>query len=337
MSNQCIGGIIGKSPPPVSQTAASGMWSLSQQAVLKKSNIWAAVLPNAPVIGVATAITYSTATVTFTPPENKYGITGYIATSSPSGITGTVSGENSTSITVSGLAGSTNYTFTVQAVSSVGTGPASIASNQITTAPAVPTVIGQSWGGGFYAGKISTSANGVATHYLIVSPKATGETTREWGGYGTVTNITSKINGPTNSASLAALGYAAAAFCEGLSIGGYTDWYLPASNELEVLYYFLKPAAFNNDTSYGANVNAVSPEPYNTNYSTSSPGQTTAVEFQDGNTNGFVFNYYWSSSEDPTWIGVRAATVIEFGYGSQSYAYKYDVRYVRAVRRIPIV
>ena len=33
-----------------------------------------------------------------------------------------------------------------------------------------PTVIGQAYGGGFYAGQISTTANGVATHYLIIAP-----------------------------------------------------------------------------------------------------------------------------------------------------------------------
>jgi hypothetical protein len=35
---------------------------------------------------------------------------------------------------------------------------------------AAPTVIGQAFGGGFYAGDISTTANSVATHYLVLAP-----------------------------------------------------------------------------------------------------------------------------------------------------------------------
>ena len=112
-----------------------------------------------------------------------------------------------------------------------------------TYKPAPPTTIGQAYGGGFYAGKISTTANGVATHYLIVAPKASGEALyQKWGTSGVTTAQTSVIDGPTNSAVEAALGaaYQAAKFCEDLNIGTYSDWYLPAKNELEVLYYFLK-------------------------------------------------------------------------------------------------
>ena len=93
--------------------------------------------------------------------------------------------------------------------------------------PVFPNV-GAPYGGGFIGGKINVSGT---QYYLIVAPKASGEnTSRTWGVVGTTTGITSVINGPTNSASLAALGasYQAATFCEGLTIGGYSDWYLPA-------------------------------------------------------------------------------------------------------------
>jgi hypothetical protein len=207
-----------------------------------------------------------------------------------------------------------------------------------TYKPAVPTVIGEAWGGGFYAGKIAVGGGGVATHYLIVAPKASGEnSSRTWGTYGVTTAQTSVINGPTNSAVEAALGasYQAAVFCEGLTIGGYTDWYLPAKNELEVLYYFLKPTTNANNTGSGSNANAVSPEPISTNYTSGSPAQTSAgIGFRTGETNALVFSAdYWSSTE----VNANNAWYQNFSGGFQgNTGFKGNSSYVRAVRRIPI-
>jgi hypothetical protein len=89
-------------------------------------------LPDAPTIGTATATSYSTATVAFTAPTNTGGlpITGYQALSSPGSITATGA---SSPITVTGLSGSTTYTFTVRAQNAIGYGAYSGASNSITT------------------------------------------------------------------------------------------------------------------------------------------------------------------------------------------------------------
>ena len=201
-----------------------------------------------------------------------------------------------------------------------------------TYKPALPTVIGQAYGGGFYAGKINVSGT---QYYLIVSPKASGETSAAWGVFGVTTGTTSVIDGPTNSADLAALGalYAAATFCEGLTIGGYSDWYLPAKNELEVLYYFLKPTTTANDTGSGSNANAVSPEPYNTNYTSGNPAQTSAgIGFRTGETNAFISNYYSSSTEKNS----SSVEDQDFADGRQSGDSKSDSLNVRAVRRIPV-
>ena len=199
--------------------------------------------------------------------------------------------------------------------------------------PPPPTTIGGAYGGGFYAGRINVSG----TFYnLVVAPKASGQSSgRTWGTSGVVTAQTSVIDGPTNSASLAALGasYQAAVFAEGLTIGGYSDWYLPAQNELEVLYYNLKPTTDANDTSGGSNANAVSPEPISTNYTSGSPAQTSAgIQFTLGGTDAFASSRYWSSTE----LNLNYAWVQGFVDGNQGFFGKTNSYYVRAVRRIAV-
>jgi hypothetical protein len=169
---------------------------------------------------------------------------------------------------------------------------------------AMPNV-GDPIGGGFFAGFVSVAGDGIASHYLIVSPKATGETTKAWDSTagGSTTGLTSVIAGPTNSAGLAALGasFAAATFCEGLTINGYSDWYLPARNELEVAYYNLKNVAEANyiaTGNKGSNANAVPPmEPVSTEYTALRPAQTLAAAFRVGQAEAFTDYHFWSSTE----------------------------------------
>ena len=201
--------------------------------------------------------------------------------------------------------------------------------------------IGDPFGGGFFAGYISETADGVATHMLIVSPKASGETTAAWDTVGGVTTgFTSLIDGPTNSAGLAALGarYEAATFCEGLTINGYSDWYLPARNELEVAYYNLKNVTQANYSpgSYGSNANAVPPwEPVSTNYTSARPAQTTVDAFKVGGVEAFADSYFWSSSEYSSTLA-WVQTFYSGGPGNQDGSTKTDVYYVRAFRRLAI-
>lgn len=74
------------------------------------------------------------ATVSFTlPVYDGKGVATYVATSSPSGLTG--SGASSP-ITVTGLANGTSYTFTVTTISGYGVSAISVASNAVS--PVVP-------------------------------------------------------------------------------------------------------------------------------------------------------------------------------------------------------
>ena len=192
-------------------------------------------------------------------------------------------------------------------------------------------VIGSAYEGGYYAGKISTAGNGTADYYLVVAPKSSGESILQWKTINTSTSGTSSvIDGPTNSANMNNASHPAAQFCEGLTIGGFSDWYMPARNELEVCYYNLKPTTNSNNTSSGTNTNAVPSR--GSNYTSGTPAQTSVSDFQSGGAQAFAAGAYWSSTE----FSSTNARLQDFGFGFQSNDSKVNVYYVRAVRRVAV-
>jgi hypothetical protein len=192
-----------------------------------------------------------------------------------------------------------------------------------------PTVIGQAFGGGFYAGQIGVSS--VATHYIIVGPVASAQSSLQFKTSLTGGDPTSVIDGPTNSATMNSATYPAAQFCEGLTIGGFTDWYMPAKNELEICYYNLKPTTTSNNTSYGTNANAVPARA--SNYTTGTPAQTSATDFiTTTGTQAFNSANYWTSSQSSTTTGWAQF----FLNGYQQYLPKTGTYNVRAIRRVAV-
>ena len=103
--------------------------------------------PGAPTGVSASATAYNSASVSFTAPFNGgLPIDSYVATSCPGGITGS---SASSPVSVSGLTGSTSYTFKVKAHNSLGYGCCSSSSGSITTpAPPVSATIMVVAGGG---------------------------------------------------------------------------------------------------------------------------------------------------------------------------------------------
>ena len=201
--------------------------------------------------------------------------------------------------------------------------------------PNVPSVIGQAFGGGFYAGQIGVSS--VATHYLIVGPISSAQSTLQWKNARTgTTGADSVIDGVQNTADMVADGnatvYPAAHFCNNLSTGGQTDWYMPARNEVEICYYNLKPTTQLNNTGWGTNANAVPARAIN--YTSGTPAQTSATDFKDTGAEDFVNTNYWTSTEYAT--STNAAWGKGFGIGGESYLYKDTAYRTRAIRRIPV-
>ena len=196
-----------------------------------------------------------------------------------------------------------------------------------TWPPTLPA-IGSALGGGFFAGQIDQSGT---IYNLVVGPVSSAEnSSKQWKTGNTSTAGTSSvIDGPTNSSNMNNASHPAAFFCEGLSIGGFTDWYMPAKNELEVCYYNLKPTTTSNDTtSSGINANAVPARA--SKYTAGTPAQTSVAAFQTGGAEAFAADTYWSSSE------FNATTSWEqfLGNGGQSNFNKNDPYRVRAIRRV---
>ena len=201
--------------------------------------------------------------------------------------------------------------------------------------PNVPTVIGQAFGGGFYAGQIGVSS--VATHYLVIGPIASAQagTALSYKNANTATaGADSVIDGPQNTADIVADGnstvYPAAHFCNDLTIGGFSDWYMPAKNELEVCYFNLKPTTNSNITTSGINANAVPARA--SNYTAGTPAQTTAAAFKDTGAEDFAADYYWSSTEN----SATTAWAQTFYEGLQNGNFKNGSVLVRAIRRVPV-
>ncbi len=191
--------------------------------------------------------------------------------------------------------------------------------------------IGSAYGGGFYAGQISTTGNGVATHNLVIGPLSTAQSTSKWKTSDTFTSGTSSvIDGPTNSANMNDASHPAAQFCEGLTIGGFSDWYMPAKNELEVCYFNLKPSTTSNSTGSGINSNAVPARA--SNYTAGNPAQTSAAAFQTGGAEPFETELYWSSTE----VSATSGANQYFSTGGQVSSSKDAGRRVRAVRRVAV-
>ncbi len=204
-----------------------------------------------------------------------------------------------------------------------------------------PAVLGEPWGGGYFAGYISHTADGNPTHALIVAPRATGATgtgyavttTLAWKTANTTTSgTTSDFDGAANTAAMVTAGIAnhpAAEFCVNLSIGGFTDWYLPARYELDIAYFNLKPGTQANNSSWGTNVYAVPQR--NSNWTVSYPGQTGLALF-NGASEAFIAGDHRASTEASS----SFAWFLNYESGNQTNAGKTLASRVRAFRRIAL-
>lgn len=195
-----------------------------------------------------------------------------------------------------------------------------------------PIEIGTPMEGGYFAGLIRQEAE---IYGLIVAPKDAGEhkSTIWIPRMKKVPGATSPNDGLANTRAMAEAGSKLAQWALDLSIGGHTDWCLPAQDELEICYRAFKPTADQNSqwSRSGMNVSAV-PSTYP--YSLDLPAKTVRAAFEAGGTEAFETEAYWTSTQhaadgDYAWRQL-------FSDGTQDDWYKDDELRARAVRRISI-
>lgn len=222
------------------------------------------VVTPATVPGAPTSVTAvggnAQATVSWTAPGSTGGsaITGYVVTPfiGSTAQTATTFNSTSTTQTVTGLTNGTAYTFTVAAINSVGTGPASAQSAAVTpaTVPGAPTNVSAMAGNGqaTVAWTAPTSNGGSAITSYTVTPYVgtTAQTPTTFNSTTTTQTVTGLSNGTcytfqvvaTNSVGSGAAGTSNSA-CPATSPGAPTNvsatggnaqatlsWIAPASN-----------------------------------------------------------------------------------------------------------
>jgi|SRR5690554_3112371 len=241
--------------------------------------------------------------------------------------------EEEVSIQVVALGGRPPYNYTVNALPEgltfnsdtgyiTGSMPAGDLTISITVADAVPnnvtvtwegtvinplpSVIGETWGGGFYAGDIESDGQWYKLIVADVSADITGTNSR-WKTVNTTTlGATHLTDGIANTNMMIAESielHPAAAHCIDHRGGDFDDWYFPAKDELNVIYQNL---GFNRPNC--------------------------PPNFQLGGPQAFSNSLYWASTQNAAAYG----WLQHFGSGSLNYTNKTDsTRRVRPIRRIP--
>jgi hypothetical protein len=161
-----------------------------------------------------------------------------------------------------------------------------------------PPELGGAYQGGIYMGAITAAGQCYA---LIVSPNATGCLDQcRMQQSNTFRNALSLVDGYNNTVLLnVGPGSSAVQFCASRTINGFSDWYLPAINELQTFY---------------------------------DNGATGGNESVIGSGEAFVGRQYWSSTEK----NANYACYFRFNNGGRGYFYKDEIYNSRAVRREPI-
>lgn len=251
-------------------------------------------------------------------------------------------------ITFTAPAVSANTTIAITAIAVKGTRNSAPRITNILV-NIVPSVIGEPFGGGFFAGKIQV---GAAQYALILSPKAQGEnTTLQFKADDTTSTGTDSLNdGFANTNAMNNASHPLAQWARTRSIGGQSDWYIAARDEWEAISRNLKPTTAANSTgariggaggttfgTMGENANSV---PSGQAYVANIPQQTAATIFKSGGAESLSTNIgFWTSSQvfNPTtgtwmeWYQL-ATNLSQSAISKSSPSIAMGVRVIRRIR-----
>lgn len=178
--------------------------------------------------------------------------------------------------------------------------------------------IGEAFAGGYYAGLIEYGGSRFA---IILAPAAEGRhDDAHWNSSrATVAGALSYCDGRANTKAMAEAGSELAKWALAQRIADREDWYIPAVDELEVVYRNLKPTTAKNGcwARAGINLHAVPPT---LPYTPEEPRQTGVAAFQEGGEQAIADQYYWTSTQhagDSGWAWCQY-----FGDGGQGYNHK---------------
>ena len=202
----------------------------------------------------------------------------------------------------------------------------------------------------------------MARYRVIVAPKSSGDDAgKQWKNANTAApSATGTLTeGYKSTMAMVAADtstvYPAAHWANDLTINTYSDWYVPARDELELCWRNLKPATDNNYTStdrptgatndyknlgslgdtantHGLNNNS---SPQGAAYTTTVPARTSASAFQTGGAEAFTYGsaYYWSSTEYSASVAWLQFWNSSYPGYQGNYVGKSNAHRVRAVRR----
>lgn len=239
------------------------------------------------------------------------------------------------------ISGATNSTFTTDfadinrvircRVTATNDGGSITATSNQTASISSPA-IGNTIGGGYYAGVVSYSNNSVATHHIIVAPRSPGQIYGQLHPDASVNaNSRSVIDGFANTNNMAS---GAKEYFRGLTIGGYTDWYIPSRWESDQTYFVFKPGT--NSPYIGGDSGQIGgyAVPYR---SFTSPSQTSVLIFRDGSSQNYAVNQYWTSTCFPPGDFDNYNYIQQYTGGRNNSGDRNNGnRFIRAIRRVPV-